>query len=211
MNQNEDYILVKDNMIVNSNGKSDLSAGKINITSNLFGNYYSLPFFNFSGTDLFFRTEEKEQMSRRERAVQYAPDYATNTSDHDGYHYYSYAADGEENSDCTNFVSQCLREGGYMEDEEWYFQKYYMPSDWKEALKDVTGLVRDGDIIGFSEDGKKIKHVGIVTRVDNNDIYYSAHSSERINWRLSNVINKYKAVYILHIKYGEGDRSCIEK
>jgi hypothetical protein len=49
----------------------------------------------------------------RERAAEYAIDWAAKINEEYG----DFGA-----SDCTNFVSQALREGGFPEDDEWFFE-----------------------------------------------------------------------------------------
>ena len=65
--------------------------------------------------------------------------------------------------------------------------------------------VKIGDLIYFRYDKTKkfkLNHVAIITKIYKNNIYYTAHTTDRLNYNLKNYFNAYKkgTVYICRIK-----------
>ena len=65
-----------------------------------------------------------------------------------------------------------------------------------ESISDIksvaaSGNVRPGDLLYWQQgDHKYIHHASMITKVSSTDLYYSAHSSERVNYSLIDYINE---------------------
>ncbi len=138
----------------------------------------------------------------REAAMNYALNHAENP--HSNYRDFS-------PNDCTNFVSQCLLEGGWQETFGWYrspnawwYNRITQSWVWINAQLFSDFLARSGrgqrtssrfglavgDILAIDRDGKNgIDHTMIVTRVTNRDIYLSGRSNNRINLAFGTIQN----------------------
>ena len=71
----------------------------------------------------------------------------------------------------------------------------------KEGVKDVAKCgVKAGDLLYWAgADGSNVHHAGIVTKVENGEIYYAAHTSERFDEPLSEHLDG-ELVYVVRIR-----------
>lgn len=137
--------------------------------------------------------------SNRAAAVAYARKYALNYNS--AYHKYP-------NLDCTNFVSQAMRAGGWSQTGgfkwdvgAWWhggiwdsnawtvaetFYKFTRNVSKRGAYLSQLAQVRTGDIIQAKRQGKSdISHTMIVTKKVGTTIYVSYHSNDRRDYALS--------------------------
>jgi hypothetical protein len=101
--------------------------------------------------------------------------------------------------DCTNFMSQCLTAGGWVEDNDWYsspvcirasyawggadpLRRYANSSNRISGVSATTSNAALGDVISVEWDGdKSYDHNTMVTDVYKSDIYLSYHSTNTKN------------------------------
>jgi len=145
----------------------------------------------------------------RDGAVTYAQTYAMNPNTAE----YNYYPDG----DCANFVSQCLHAGGAPFD---YSGAYWYPyiGSWQvvyqlrtylltnEAFGGVTSKessMEPGDVLIFdTQSGAQIyDHAVIVSKVDSKgNIYYCAHTTDRLDYPLDNARPSLNGIYCIKIR-----------
>lgn len=163
----------------------------------------------------------------RNKAVNYALQYTTgdteNPKPNPKFNYYL--------SNCTNFVSQCLLDGGFNMDAEWWYdynRKHFENSAaWgvadnlyryltktlgfsvsyvgnKGEISSIYSKVQIGDVIAWNnlDDVAPgvINHTAIVSKVQDETIYYCGNTSDRHDYPLSNS-NLNGSLYFVHIKY----------
>ncbi|MEV4643202.1 amidase domain-containing protein [Actinoplanes sp. NPDC049548] len=131
----------------------------------------------------------------------------------------SYRAFKEE--DCTNFVSQALRAGGWKDDYGWYWSSdnWWYNSDhqtytwagadnWSRfAKKRTTHLdnvwkMLPGDVLQADWDANGTKdHTMIVTKVSKGEVYLSYHSNDELDKPLSRIIREMWTVHPSTVYY----------
>lgn len=152
----------------------------------------------------------------RKSAVDYAKTYALTPNPA----YYHFAGIG---GDCTNFVSQCLYAGSkimnYDEYNGWYYINSYMRSpSWtgvkffqdfilkNKSIGPFGTLVKKeelelGDIIQLKQQNV-YNHSLIITKIIDNEIFISSHSSDELNRPLKTYnYNEIAYIKILGIRY----------
>ncbi len=162
-------------------------------------------------------------LTNREKAVVYARVYGSDYVHNPDYWY-------NKNANCTNFVSQCLYEGGFKMDSEWWYnfetndssRAWGLADNLYRYLTDTLGFnnvsyipngsdifrvadsVNPGDVIAwnnFDEVKKgKINHLAIVSYVENGNIYYCGNTYGRYDELLRND-NLNGDLYIVHLNY----------
>ncbi len=146
----------------------------------------------------------------RLKAVSYAKKYALTKNPK----YYFFDGIG---GDCTNFVSQCLYEGGfnmvYDDIDGWFYvNSNFRSASWtgveyfRNFILDNTFLpyglicnaedVTEGDII-FLNNGEKFYHSLIITKIENDEIYVSSHSFPALDKNLKSY--KFLSCDFVHI------------
>ncbi|MDL2273549.1 amidase domain-containing protein [Oscillospiraceae bacterium OttesenSCG-928-G22] len=148
----------------------------------------------------------------REKAVSYARRWAFSRNP-------AYLNYDDMGGDCTNFISQCLHEGGgemnYRPDLGWY---YRTGNDKAPAWSGVPYLYRfllsgltpgffaeeappermePGDVIQLSFDGTLFSHSLLVTMRDTSELYVATHTFDSLNRPLSTY--DYRGIRYIHI------------
>lgn len=156
-----------------------------------------------------------------------ARDYAYkwwNKRNNEQYGYYSRVMGGCYDCwyDCTNFVSQAIKEGGIKEQRTggtyWYYSDEKPAYAWGVAnsfykhfqtrAKQVRQLfdLEVGDVVNadFDHDGD-IEHSAIVTKVTANDVYVTQHTTDKKDAPLSAWFNAGYDVYGWKMQTANGD------
>lgn len=156
-----------------------------------------------------------------------ARDYAYkwwNKRNNEQYGYYSRVMGGCYDCwyDCTNFVSQAIKEGGIKEQRTggtyWYYSDEKPSYSWgvansfykhfKTRAKEVRNLfdLEVGDVVNadFDHDGD-IEHAAIVTKVTPYEVYITQHTYDRKDAKLSAWFNAGYNVYGWKMKTANGD------
>ncbi len=132
----------------------------------------------------------------RKEAVSYAENWAL-SSNPKFYHF------GGIGGDCTNFISQCLYAGSgvmnYNRNDGWYYISSYKRSpswtsvEFLERYLTRTGGVGPiaeiapintleiGDLIQLRQNPTHFNHTVIITKIENGEIFVSAHSNDALN------------------------------
>lgn len=160
-----------------------------------------------------------------------ARDYAYkwwNKRNNEQYGYYSRVMGGCYDCwyDCTNFVSQAIKEGGIKEQRTggtyWYYSDEKPSYSWgvansfykhfKTRAKQVRHLfdLEVGDVVNadFDHDGD-IEHSAIVTKVTPFEVYVTQHTTDRKDAPLSAWFNAGYDVYGWKMKTANGDHSIL--
>lgn len=157
-----------------------------------------------------------------EKAKNYAYKW-WNKRNNEQYGYYSRVMGGCYDCwyDCTNFVSQAIKEGGIKERRNgtyWYYSDEKPAYAWGVAnsfykhfqtrAKQVRGLfdLEVGDVVNadFDHDGD-IEHSAIVTKVTPNEVYVTQHTTDRKDAPLSAWFMAGYDVYGWKMKTANGD------
>ena len=140
-----------------------------------------------------------ERQYLRDKAVFYAREWALKQNPQ-FYHF------GNLGGDCTNFVSQCLLNGGakmnYNKEGWFYINALNRSASWTAVnylqnflfnnksvgpFGRVTELMQIelGDIIFLRQNPNRFNHSLIVTKIEENEIYVCAHSDDSLDRPLS--------------------------
>ena len=131
---------------------------------------------------------------------------------------------GKKSEDCTNFVSQALRAGGWKDDTGWYksssnwwYNSWNQTWSWTSAeywsrfaTKRTTHLdnvwkMRLGDVLQADWDANgTMDHTMIVTKVTSNEIYLSYHSNPQLNKPLSQILREMWTAHPKTVYYAYG-------
>ena len=117
-------------------------------------------------------------------------------SDIDGWHYYN-----ENNaSESWRLADNQFR---YFRDSDYTLSELIINKNNYQNLNNTitTYNIRIGDLIymDFESDGK-IDHAAIINRVENGEIFYSAHTADRFDQNLYSAIDSSTTIYILRMK-----------
>jgi hypothetical protein len=117
--------------------------------------------------------------------------------------------EGDEGTDCTNFVSQCLCEGGLKPDDTWYpyssywtttgnrgygIRQYVTNNDLFFATDDINRAFAGSIINLLNKDGTNAGHVGLIDQNDFYTVTLCAHDSCRSSYPVTNWT--YKNYYV---------------
>lgn len=150
----------------------------------------------------------------RQKAVEYAYTWVLSRNPN----YYNYDNIG---GDCTNFISQCIFAGSnimnYIKDLGWYYKNandkspswtgveylYNYLTRKNKSIGPIGKIVNKseinlGDIIQLSFNNKSFTHSLIVTLIQNDNIYVSTHTEDKLNKPLN--LYKYVNIRFIHIE-----------
>lgn len=174
---------------------------------------------NGTGGQLPIRTGSYDPIKARDYAYKW-----WNKRNNEQYGYYSRVSGGCYDCwyDCTNFVSQAIKEGGIKEQRTggtyWYYSDEKPAYAWgvansfykhfKTRAKEVRRLfdLEVGDVVNadFDHDGD-IEHSAIVTKVTPTEVYVTQHTTDRKDAPLSYWFNAGYSVYGWKMQTANGD------
>ena len=150
----------------------------------------------------------------REKAISYAQKWALGRNSK----YYSFDNVG---GDCTNFISQCLLEGGAEMDFDKYYGWFYISAynrspSWASvvylsryllsekqkgifAIEQQVNKLQIGDIIQLKQTNEDFNHSLIISQKTDSDIYICAHDNNALNRPLSSY--HYIMIRGIHIEH----------
>ena len=148
----------------------------------------------------------------RQSACEYALKWALNFNPN----FYNFEEIG---GDCTNYISQCLLNGGavmnYNQNNGWFYinsykrspswtsvkflQEFLLTNKQKGPFGHIVPLsqIQVGDIIQLKQNPLNFNHSVIVTKIQNNEIYVCAHTNNALNKSLSSYF--YLNILPIHI------------
>lgn len=145
--QNSSIIYRNTDMLFRANGLSPWQGKMVNLSSTAGG-------------------DSESDIANRNKAVQYALEHGDDTSDHDGFHYFVQGTGG--GSDCANFVSQCLFNGGKIMSKEWYWNGFSRDG-WmlgKTTVDASAAWLRPDELYRYFSKPENSYGVSYITSVD---------------------------------------------